>query len=219
MSRQKDNFMFWPSNWLGGTAAMTTAERGVYIDLLCCQWSEGPLTEAQALAAGRAETEIVRQVLAKKFHQNPDGTWQNNRLEQERQRARRDKPKKAPKINSNQRTLIPLSDTGTGLITRQAASLLVFPCIGQPDRWELTAESLAVWQQAFPGLDILGQCRRALAWVESNHRKTHRGMKSFLNSWLMKANDSRQPHNQTFAEQERGNQNRLVEKLRKEISW
>lgn len=223
MSRKKDRFAFWPSDWLGGTASMTTAERGVYIDLLCCQWSEGPLTEAQALAAGRAEAEIVRQVLVKKFHQNPDGTWQNNRLEQERQRIGRDKPKKAPRIDSGER-LLPIGDLGqeTGITLYKPAeeAVLVFSCRGEPSQWALTAERVENWGKLYPGLDVLAECRKALAWTEAHPKKTAGGMSRFLVTWLNRATNSgsgrNRPEQKSFRQIDSDSKRRLLVKLRLE---
>jgi hypothetical protein len=52
--------------------------------------------------------------------------------------------------------------------------------------WNLTSEHVTRLQAHFPTLDVVGQCRHALAWVEANprRRKTADGMKRFIAAWL-----------------------------------
>ena len=68
---------------------------------------------------------------------------------------------------------------------------LVFPVVGPrpPYRWVLTEAQIALWVTLFPTLDILAECRAALAWVDANprRRKTAKGMKRFLVAWLIRA--------------------------------
>lgn len=44
-------------------------------------------------------------------------------------------------------------------------------------------------EAAYPGLDLLGECRRAKVWLEANPKKlkTYGGMKAFLANWFTKA--------------------------------
>lgn len=75
----------------------------------------------------------------------------------------------------------------------------VFPTVGQGGTvWRLRRAQVDEWQAAFPNLDVLAECRKALAWINANpgRRKTVRGMPKFLVSWLSRAVDSgrgRQP--------------------------
>lgn len=63
--------------------------------------------------------------------------------------------------------------------------VLTFPTIGTgPKTWDLTEAQCAEWQQAFPGLDVLGECRKALVWVKANQPKTAKGMRAFLVNWF-----------------------------------
>lgn len=57
--------------------------------------------------------------------------------------------------------------------------------------WHLTAAQIAQWKALYPGLDVEAECRKALAWVQTNNRKTARGMPRFLVGWLNRANDRR----------------------------
>jgi hypothetical protein len=76
--------------------------------------------------------------------------------------------------------------------TTPAASLLTYPTVGkkdEPRQWFLTADLLASLREAFPTLDALGECRRALEWVlaDTGRRKTSRGMRRFLFGWLSRS--------------------------------
>jgi hypothetical protein len=226
MAKRK-NFPLYPDDWLGGTMTMTAAERGVYIDLLCASWSKGgPLTYEEALAAGRQESEIVRSVLDKKFHRNPDGTLQNNRLEQERKQKPAKARKKAPRIDSGE--LLPIDglkglETGLTLYRPAEPPLLVFPCRGEPSNWGLTAEQVEKWKQLYPGLDVLAECRKALAWVEANGSKTAGGMTRFLVKWLNRATNSSgsskpRPEPKTFRQVDADAKRRMLVKLKLEAA-
>lgn len=65
-----------------------------------------------------------------------------------------------------------------------------FLCNGPVCSWALTQEQLDSWTPLYPGVDILGECGKALAWLEANGRKTARGMPKFLVGWLNRSNDA-----------------------------
>ena len=72
--------------------------------------------------------------------------------------------------------------------------VMVFPTVGTGlKEWRLRSVQVDEWQVAYPGLDVVAECRRALSWVNANagHRKTARGMPKFLNAWLGRATDRR----------------------------
>lgn len=73
-----------------------------------------------------------------------------------------------------------------------ADAVLTFPTIGPQRCWELTQPHVDAWQQQFPNLDVVDQCRRALAWLQANptKQKTARGMPSFFVRWFMRETDS-----------------------------
>lgn len=81
--------------------------------------------------------------------------------------------------------------------------LLVFPVAGPQEckEWGLTASFVAVLREAFPAVDVLAQAKRALAWTIANpkKRKTPGGMRSFLNTWLGKAQNEACKYNATVA--------------------
>jgi hypothetical protein len=66
-----------------------------------------------------------------------------------------------------------------------------FPTNGNQKTWQLRQSLVDRWREAFPAVDIEAECRKALAWLESNptKRKTANGMPRFLNSWLGRVQD------------------------------
>ena len=65
--------------------------------------------------------------------------------------------------------------------------MLVFPTDGPRIKsWSLRGSLVDSYQETYPALDVLAECRRALLWIESNpvNRKTAGGMKAFLTKWL-----------------------------------
>jgi hypothetical protein len=66
-----------------------------------------------------------------------------------------------------------------------------FPASGDVKTWEATAKQLAAWQEAYPGVDVAAEHRRAHAWIMSNltKRKTTTGYPKFLNSWMGRVQD------------------------------
>ncbi len=83
----------------------------------------------------------------------------------------------------------PPEDSG---VPADAASpvALTFPTVGGnvggPKTWDLTEAYVAELSGAFPGLDVLGECRKSLVWVKAaaGNRKTAGGMKRFLLRWM-----------------------------------
>jgi hypothetical protein len=72
--------------------------------------------------------------------------------------------------------------------------VLTFPCSGKknaPKEWHLTEAKLAEYREAFPGVDALAECRKALQWARDNpkKRKTAGGTPAFLTRWLSSAQD------------------------------
>jgi hypothetical protein len=62
--------------------------------------------------------------------------------------------------------------------------VLTFPCQGAEASWSLTTAQVTAWAALYPDLDILAECRQALAYVSANGRKTSRGMPAFLVNWF-----------------------------------
>ena len=72
-------------------------------------------------------------------------------------------------------------------------AVLTFPTSGQPATWGLTQGQIDAWTSAYPGVDILGECKRAQVWLAANTRKTASGMPRFLVSWLGRATNTPRP--------------------------
>ncbi len=71
-------------------------------------------------------------------------------------------------------------------------AVLWFPTKGEPNKWPLLKSELTKYQDAFHGLDVMAEFRKAQLWCETNpgRRKTSGGMRAFLTRWLSKGNDS-----------------------------
>ncbi len=70
--------------------------------------------------------------------------------------------------------------------------VLVFPCVGDgPSDFPLMQAKLDEYEQSYPGINALAECRKALQWCRDNplRRKTFGGMPKFLNQWLARAQD------------------------------
>lgn len=78
----------------------------------------------------------------------------------------------------------PLADHSTN-----EPALLTFPCNGKQKTWRLTQSAVDEWTALYPGIDVLAECRKALAYVKANRPKTARGMPAFLVAWFNRIND------------------------------
>lgn len=79
-------FQFYADDFLGGTIAMSNEEKGLYITLLCVQWSQGSVSgdDFERLAGGSFLGSIER--VKSKFQVGQDGLYRNERMELERQK-------------------------------------------------------------------------------------------------------------------------------------
>ena len=68
-------------------------------------------------------------------------------------------------------------------------AILEFQCNGPIRTWHLTQRQIDEWTGLYSGVDVFGECRKALAWINANQRKTAKGMPRFLNSWLARSCD------------------------------
>lgn len=77
-------FQFYPDDFLGGTMHFTDAELGLYMRLLCVQWSAGSLPDddCELSSYGKGRTSIAR--VKQKFEKGGDGMLRNARMETER---------------------------------------------------------------------------------------------------------------------------------------
>jgi len=67
--------------------------------------------------------------------------------------------------------------------------ILTYPVVGSPDEWGLTQSKLDEYAETYPGINAMAEARKARQWCVDNpaKRKTARGMTSFLNRWMEKA--------------------------------
>jgi len=71
-----------------------------------------------------------------------------------------------------------------------APAVLTFPTKGGD--WALTQSHIGKLAEAHPALDVVGECRKALLWIDTNpgRRKTTKGMPAFLARWMGRAADA-----------------------------
>jgi hypothetical protein len=88
-----------------------------------------------------------------------------------------------------------MEDGGTAAArggTVPASAVLEFPIAhrkGNPETWTLRADYVAELSEAFVGIDVMSEARKALVWVRGKpqRKKTSRGMRSFLFGWMERA--------------------------------
>jgi len=83
-------FLFYPSDWMGGTMTMSRAQKGAYIDLLMCQFNQGHMTiEDIKIILGKDFDTMWEQKLKFKFRCNKNGLYYNERLEEEKEKRQK----------------------------------------------------------------------------------------------------------------------------------
>lgn len=99
----------------------------------------------------------------------------------------------APSISQAMLERCPPSPSPINKKEEESTSLAVFPC--EKGTWTPTPEMIEEWQSAFPSLNIAEQLRMARLWCVENptRRKTQRGMRRFVSSWLGNASTRRGP--------------------------
>lgn len=73
--------------------------------------------------------------------------------------------------------------------------VLLFPTDGPLRQWGLLPDTLDELRGLFPSIDVLEECRKALAWVLAapERKKTAKGMRKFLTGWLTRCQDRGPP--------------------------
>jgi len=83
--KTSQSFVFYPTDFLLGTALFSASEVGAYIRLLCYQWQEGSLPNDENLLTRLACSSLSDvQAIISKFQQGTDGKLRNRRLEEVR---------------------------------------------------------------------------------------------------------------------------------------
>lgn len=57
--------------------------------------------------------------------------------------------------------------------------------------FDITEEDVTKWSVLYPAVDVMQELRKMAGWCESNttKRKTRRGVRAFITSWLARAQD------------------------------
>jgi uncharacterized protein YdaU (DUF1376 family) len=81
-------FQLYADDFISGTSDMTDAEVGLYMRLLCAQWSRGGLPNdiEELLRFSRGSTTLQAERVKRKFVVGDDGQLRNARLEAEREK-------------------------------------------------------------------------------------------------------------------------------------
>ena len=87
-----DSFPFFPEHFLSGTMYMSAEEVGIYIRLLCCQWTRGGIPNDPELIARMAGMQDAcnkhaTSITKDKFLEGSDGVLRNPKLELIRNKA------------------------------------------------------------------------------------------------------------------------------------
>ncbi len=84
-------FLFFPGDWLGGTMTFSRSHKGAYMDLLMVQFNEGhmSLQDIQTILGDTDFSEMWEKKLKRKFKQDPDGNFYNEKLENEVNKRRK----------------------------------------------------------------------------------------------------------------------------------
>jgi hypothetical protein len=59
------------------------------------------------------------------------------------------------------------------------------------DLWEPEDADIIQWQKTYPAVDVFAELAKMESWLDANpsKRKTSKGIKRFVNSWLSRAQD------------------------------
>lgn len=77
-------FQFYADDFLAGTFSMTNEERGLFITLLCRQWTQGHVTAEEVSRLGSTVVQPCLNHVLTKFKPDELGNLRNERLERER---------------------------------------------------------------------------------------------------------------------------------------
>lgn len=77
-------FQFYADDFLAGTFSMSNEERGLYITLLCRQWTQGYVTTDEVSRLGSTVVQPSLNHVLTKFKPDETGKLRNERLERER---------------------------------------------------------------------------------------------------------------------------------------
>ncbi|HEX5243371.1 MAG TPA: hypothetical protein VFW23_08950 [Tepidisphaeraceae bacterium] len=91
--------------------------------------------------------------------------------------------------------------TGKPATAVSADFVMEFPTVGgktaDTKTWKLARQQVLEWREIFPGVNVMGECKKALGWLKANpkRQKTARGMTYFLFQWLERTQNRGQGNN------------------------
>ena len=94
-------------------------------------------------------------------------------------------------LNNTSNTSYSGSESYSGRATTpQSDVVLTIPLVDKTE-FEVTNDDVALWQDAYPAVDVIGELKRMRVWCFDNpaKRKTRRGVRSFISRWLSREQD------------------------------
>jgi uncharacterized protein YdaU (DUF1376 family) len=183
-------FQFYPDDFIGGTCDLSAEEVGVYIRLLCYQWSRGAIPEDAAKLARIAGINVTSDTL-QKF---PNG--QNARLEFERKKQSeyREEKAKAGKAGAKKRwhnhstpIVLPMANTmANDSSPSPSPSPLPIKSSTNSKAKKISDEEWMAQLKTnsdYSGINIAAEFQRAHQWCQKNSRQNSR---HFFQNWLGK---------------------------------
>lgn len=200
------------ADYLADTSHLNCAESGAYLHLIMHYWQKGglPIEDKRLASIARATPEQwsdMRDTIADFFG---DG-WTHSRIDEELESARKayerraaagragGKAKADGKQSSSNAKAMPeqsqpqsqqkeeVANATSSPEPAKAAPVAVIglPTVSDGD-FPVTADDIAEWQTAFPAVAVRQQLASMRQWLLANttKRKTARGMKRFVVSWL-----------------------------------
>ena len=118
---------------------------------------------------------------------------QNPRVTKRKPTGSREEKSRKDEIG-NKKTKAVCSETSEADAAEPENPLVMFPVVGpegSPKEWPLFESKVREYSDAYPGVDVLAEAKKARQWCVDNDtkRKTFKGMSKFLNSWMRRAQD------------------------------
>ena len=176
-------------------------------------------TSAKA-RAGRASAEARRKKREKAKERNSTGVEQvlNTCLTEGQHNPTNQEP-----VTSNQEPITKRHKPGAAKAAPSDLTVIAIPTISFDTKGEtfgVTEEMISQWHETYPDMDIVFEITKAKTWGMDNptKRKTQRGMRRFLGSWLERAHN-RGDRSQTTKIPRTSTRGRTLEEDLKDSSW
>lgn len=159
--------------------------------------------ECQALQRFKCNCEYLPETFAKRLGERFGVVTPNVKPQEQEQEQKQDQEQIEDSSVVDEQPREPATDD---------PAVLEFPTNGKPRAWVLRQSRVDELRELYPGVDVIGECRKALAWCQAagNRRKTSSGMPRFLVNWLNRANDSGGNRGSPSSRQPSGRQERLA---------